>query len=290
MDQDQLEQKSDRDLILVLIEEVRLLSTHSLKANKSLAALEEKLTLHDTKIEEIQLESRSNVKKVEEKLNTQVLKINEQHEQLTEKVKIVNDDCRKQDQTIHDLQSKLAKLTTKLHDKSNELDKIHTRLEITDQESRRANLIINGLELKKGETSWAAAEYFIKSKLKGDPEAISPTGSKFIKGRGGNPAVLISLGSPEDKQYLYSLSKNLKNTLFSLDDDLTPKQRAKKSILLKRRREILATTPTARVRVNVDTMEVDGNFFKLNEKDEIVPVPPKIDTNRNKPLSQPKSA
>jgi len=274
-DDEELKGKTDHDLILLLIREVRALTNQTSKTNRLFETrfkeIESKLSEQDAKIKDQGsrlTKQESKMKRLESQLVDQEMNCKYHEEMITNLQKRPTSPV--QNVNSDQIETKLSSITTQLESRSLELKRIQHQMEISDQESRRTNIIINELTPNNGESSWNAAERFVRQVLKGDPNMISPTGTKIIKGRAGKQSTLLSLGSVEDKAYLYSLVRNLKGTNFSLDDDLTPAQRIKKNVLLKRRKELLTQNPKSKIKVNVDRMEVDGQLWKLNDSNEII--------------------
>jgi hypothetical protein len=142
---------------------------------------------------------------------------------------------------------------------------VDSKIERLQKESKINNIIFQGLNPKTNPVS--AAENFIYEKFSADPKQVRINSARFITGRKDSLSVLVSLGAPEDKRYLYSHVRNLKGMPYSVSDDLTDEQQHSRYILLQKRRELIDNEGARNVKIYNNSIRVGNDFYDLDKND-----------------------
>ncbi|CAM4611528.1 unnamed protein product [Leuciscus chuanchicus] len=134
--------------------------------------------------------------------------------------------------------NKLKKLETEILKSKEELDKMATKLDFIENQSRRNNLIVDGISEERGE-SWDVSEKKIKdmlfSKMGLNDNNIEIEQAHRIgqHQEGGRPRqIIVKLLRFKDKQTILSSAKKLKGTRIYINEDFS-------EAVMKKRKELL---------------------------------------------------
>lgn len=187
--------------------------------------------------------------------------------------------CQTLENRIND-QDSLSKIqNTSIQELKSRIINLEKALEENEKfqvEVRSNNIIFHGLQQHQNLHPGAAAEDFIRTKLKADPKKVKINCAKYISCKDDKVSLVLSLGAKEDKGYLYSFAKNLKGSSLSISDDLTQAQRQRRKILLMKRRELLDNRTGTIIKIYDKAMCVDGDWYDLQQDGNVVkrPLPP----------------
>jgi len=138
------------------------------------------------------------------------------------------------------------------------------RLEEVEIQSRKNNLIFRGLQYHHSEAREEVVSKFCRETLSVD---INPTFlHAFSLGKSDvpNKPILASFCLTKDKSNIMGSLKKLKDTGYTVHQDLPLEVRKKRTKLLLLRKEVTRLCPRVGVRVGPNTISVDGHKFSWN--------------------------
>jgi len=200
-------------------------------------------------------------------INTEVTKIGET-KLLTQEIKEANKQNQK---TINKLELTFQKANNQNQKMTS---KLGLTLERMQRGSKENNIIIKGLKATNNNNN--EINSFLTKTLKADPQKIKIKETKiYNKNNTVKISAILSLSSKEEKSYLFSFAKNLKNTGYSMADDLTPNQIETRNQLLIKRRELIDNGVATNIKVFDSALKVDGQWYVLSNLGELVKRKPK---------------
>ena len=168
---------------------------------------------------------------------------------------------------IAEIRDKMDNVSTDLHDAQGQIssleannEELKARVDHLENETRKNNVIIFGLpDVSDNELTMDTVMSFTQNNLKVNlPESDIATCYRLGKNKGKRP-IFITLNSYKSKLELMKSAPKLKGTKMSISDDLTPKARAAKRLLLKCAHEAREKKFTAKIRGR--TLDVNGQIF-----------------------------
>lgn len=162
------------------------------------------------------------------------------------------------------------------------VDLLESELEKMNKQSKSNNIIIRGIKPDPNLHPTVCAQQFFENSLHAEPSMFRICSAKYLYSKNGKTSVVLSLGAPNDKAYLFSKVNNLKGTNLSLADDLTQKQQETRNILLQKRRELIDNKVGKVIKVYDKSLKVDNKWYDLKENGvmEIRPI------SNNRPLNR----
>jgi hypothetical protein len=234
-DNGELEDMSDHDLILFLIQEVKKLTQQTTKTAKAVSSFDAKLKAQDIKITEH---------------NAKIAKLEESNKDLVK--------------TVSDYSKILQSQGKQIEQQNITLDQLENQLEENYCKNNEQNIIIKGLNLTKSSSPHDEVNCLFE-KLKIQPKVIS------TKQLGRSRKILVRFEKSESKGLLYKQAKFLRTKGIALEDDLPPKMRSDRNVLLQHRRQLFDNGTAKSIKVLKKGLLVDEkDYYTLDRRSGIV--------------------
>ncbi len=148
-----------------------------------------------------------------------------------------------------------------------QIECLEDKVDDLENRSRRANLVIKGLQEEKGET-WAQSEKKVQEVLE---KQLGLTGIDLVRAhrvgwaQGGRPRpIVVKFGREKERELVLQKKGKLKNTEVYIDEDYSAKLRTERRQLFEIVRKEQAQGKKARVRFN--KIEIDGKLYKWSNE------------------------
>jgi len=201
-------------------------------------------------------------------------KPNSKMEELLEEIKATRNEVKESERRITEKLQPLRELDSTIEGMKNKLNDLETGFRNVQEDNTRKNIIVFGYPEKHKE-GWREMYQIVQDlsrKLRLDRNIDFDNAFRLgIKMHGKRRPVMIKLLRTFDKFEILSLSKNLKGTSISIEEDFSPEERKVKSLLRKKAFELRKSFPEMRTRVIVRKNELWTNIEGSSTIFEVTP-------------------